>query len=98
AVPETTTGGGAGDAGAGAGGRGPTAKAPFIPSRAWPLTLQRKRNVPLRGNETVIVWLCPGRRRCVLLPWTTKSWTLPPRFRTTNPPAHPPGAPRRGVP
>ena len=51
-----------------------TPNAPFMPSRAWPDTEQRKRNVPLRGNDTAIVWRCPGRRtRVRFLLVTTKS-------------------------
>ena len=58
----------------GGGGFTETPIAPFIPRRAWPDTEQRKRNVPLRGNDTAIVWRCPGRRtRVRFLFVTTKS-------------------------
>ncbi len=39
-----------GTGGGWAGGFVETPNVPFMPSRAWPGTEQRKRNVPLRGN------------------------------------------------
>jgi hypothetical protein len=64
---------------------------PFIPSRACPGTEHRKRNDPLRGNETVIVWRSAGRRIRVRRPLTTKSWFVFPRFSTTNRTVEPAG-------
>ena len=64
---------------------------PFIPSRACPGTEHRKRNDPLRGNETVIVWRSAGRRMRVRRPLTTKSWIVFPRFGTANRTVEPAG-------
>ncbi len=71
ATSDVSTGG---VGGGGLGGLTDTPIAPFIPSRAWPGTAHRKRNVPFRGKDTVIVWRCPGRRiRVRFLFVTTKS-------------------------
>jgi hypothetical protein len=85
---DVSTGGGDGGGGA---ARVATPNVPFIPSRACPGTEHRKRNDPLRGNETVIVWRSAGRRIRVRRPLTTKSWFVLPRFITTNRTAEPAG-------
>ena len=70
--------------------------APVIPRRACPGTEHRKRNVPLRGNDTVIVCRCLGRRtRVRFFLATTKSWTAFPRLRTTKRTLEPAGTLRR---
>ena len=93
ATSDVSTGG---VGGGGGGGLTETPIAPFIPSCACPGTEHRKRNVPLRGNDTVIVWRCLGRStRVRFFCVTTKSWTAVPRLRTTNRTVEPAGTLRR---
>ncbi len=59
-----------------------TPNVPFIPTEAWPLTVQRKVSFPFLLNTTFRVVDCPGLSSFVFLPLILKSCSIFPLFVT----------------